>query len=140
MDKRSLPWTAKIPAGSSARRNVQFAGFVPGTQSNFSSRGIISLTSPCSPQENVPFAFRHVIVFRVSFGAGGQCIAIKTRGARKPFCDSSPSGYAFLLTMGTKIHRAKIARETLSANAADRTVNLRQKHTARPALLAGAKR
>ena len=62
-----------------------FAGFLPGVQSNFSSRGIISLRLLCSPQKNVPFAFRQAILFRVSFGEGGQCIAIKTRAARKPF-------------------------------------------------------
>lgn len=47
-----------IPACSSGRKNLKFAGFVPGAQSNFSSRGIISLRLLRSPQKNAPFAFR----------------------------------------------------------------------------------
>jgi len=46
------------PTGSSGRKDLKFAGFVPGVQSNFSSRGIISPRLLCSPQKNVPFAFR----------------------------------------------------------------------------------
>ncbi len=61
-----------------------FAGFLPGVQSNFPSRGIISLRLLCSPQKNVPFAFRQAILFRVSFGEDGQSIAIKASGGATP--------------------------------------------------------
>jgi hypothetical protein len=93
LEGRAIRQTSFHPASDRARsrdvllaeKNWQFAGSLPGVQSNFSSRGIISLTSACSPQKNVPFAFRQAILFRVSFGEGGQCIAIKASGARRPF-------------------------------------------------------
>jgi len=63
MDKRatkkvSMLLPIRIPACSSGRKNLKLAGFVPGLQSNSSSRGIISLRLLCSPQKNAPFAFR----------------------------------------------------------------------------------
>ncbi len=131
----------RIPACLSGRKNVQVAGFVPGAQSDDCSRGIISFRLPCSPQKNAPLAFREAILFRVCFGDGGQRIAIKARSPQQPFCGSSPSGYAFLSTMDTKIHRARIARETLSRDAADGKENLPRRNTARrPVVFLGAKR
>jgi hypothetical protein len=65
-----------------AEKNLEFRRLLAGCV--FSSRGIISLRLLCSPQKNVPFAFRQAILFRVSFGEDGQSIAIKASGRATP--------------------------------------------------------
>src|SRR5215472_14385669 len=85
--------------------------------------------------EKRPLAFRSATLVRVWFADGGERIAIKARGPQRLFCGRSPSGYAFLFTMDTNFHRARIASETPSRNAAHGTANLAGSYTARPAVV-----